>query len=592
MKRLFLALTSLVLVLSICPSLFVIPASSATYKKGANSISSSYSNSKYYANFQKVALTGDGRTDVIAIALSQTGYLESNSSGSYAGTTAGSGNYTEYNYNMGNWGSGYAYEWCATFCSWALLQSGCTTQNTMGAWCRNYKYTNSAYIWREVGCAHWADQLRYYGYFKYSKHNGGTYAPKTGDLIFFDWAGGKSGEDHIGLVVFSDSSYVYTIEGNTSDQAGLVSAGGGVFFKKYALSYGYITGYGVLPYKTNSAALDIDYGGNNPSPGYFVSAGGTVSVYSTETSSSVYKTMPRFTMFEVTQVCSNGRLKVKYTSGTTEIVGYIAKAPGKIVQFTASQQDGLSDAISAAEAVYFGDYSEDVLSQLRAAYDEGKALLASSTATYTQKKASADKINALVARKGEGTLVSKAVGITALNKKVVTGDNIVFTPSFGTITGDNANHKWTSNVIAKWDAEKQGYVITAKSYGNGAETPSITLASGEILISTHYDSTIPVSVSNHELMMATKVGDILTFYGCTPASNKNSVGSYFTITEGFDDGDIDEDGRVGATDFLALKQYFKKTLSFSDGQIARADINKDGMVSSLDIIALKNQLKN
>ena len=189
-------------------------------------------------------------------------------------------------------------------------------------------------------------------------------------------------------------------------------------------------------------------------------------------------------------------------------------------------------------------------------------------------------------------LVSKAVGITALNKKVVTGDNIVFTPSFGTITGDNANHKWTSNVIAKWDAEKQGYVITAKSYGNGAETPSITLASGEILISTHYDSTIPVSVSNHELMMATKVGDILTFYGCTPASNKKSVGSYFTITEGFDDGDIDEDGRVGATDFLALKQYFKKTLSFSDGQIARADINKDGMVSSLDIIALKNQLKN
>lgn len=336
MKRLFCTFLAFVLMLSVFTFSGAAPVSAATYKSAANSASSSYKSSIYYKNFEKIALTGDGRTDVIAVAMSQVGYLESNSNGSFAGTTAGSGNYTEYNYNMGDWGSGYAYEWCATFCSWALLQSGCTNQNSMSAWCRRYKYTNSAYIWREVGCGHWADQLRYYGYFQYSKYHGGTYAPQTGDLIFFTWDSGKTNEDHIGLVVYSDSNYVYTIEGNTSDQAGLVSAGGGVFFKKYALNYQYICGYGVLPYKTNSSALKIDYSGAKPSLGYYVNPTAVKYLYTTETGSTYNVTIPRFSMFEVTGVCSNGRLKVKYTSGSTTYTGYVLNNSDRVVQITAT----------------------------------------------------------------------------------------------------------------------------------------------------------------------------------------------------------------------------------------------------------------
>lgn len=336
MKRTLSAFVALLLILSVFASLAVVTVSAATYKTGANSASSSYKGSVYYSNFQKVALSGDGRTDVIAIAMSQVGYLESNSNGSFAGTTAGSGNYTEYNYNMGDWGSGYAYEWCATFCSWALLQSGATTQNTISAWCRKYKYTNSAYIWREVGCGHWADQLRYYGYFQYSKYHGNNYAPQTGDLIFFTWDSAKTNEDHIGLVVYSDSDYVYTIEGNTSDQAGLVSAGGGVFFKKYALDYKYICGYGVLPYKKNSSALKIDYSGANPSLGYYVNPSTTKSIYTTETGSTISHTLPRFSMFEVTGVCSNGRLKVKCTIGGSSVTGYVLNNSSRVVQITAT----------------------------------------------------------------------------------------------------------------------------------------------------------------------------------------------------------------------------------------------------------------
>jgi hypothetical protein len=50
-------------------------------------------------------------------------------------------------------------------------------------------------------------------------------------------------------VLSCDGEYVYTVEGNTSDSAGLDVNGGGVYLKKYPLSSEYIRGYGVLPYE-------------------------------------------------------------------------------------------------------------------------------------------------------------------------------------------------------------------------------------------------------------------------------------------------------------------------------------------------------
>jgi peptidoglycan hydrolase-like protein with peptidoglycan-binding domain len=65
--------------------------------------------------------------------------------------------------------------------------------------------------------------------------------PKVGDQIFF-----KNGTDitHTGLVYNVDNTYVYTIEGNTSNASGVVANGGGVRNKKYKFSYGKIAGYG------------------------------------------------------------------------------------------------------------------------------------------------------------------------------------------------------------------------------------------------------------------------------------------------------------------------------------------------------------
>ena len=57
-----------------------------------------------------------------------------------------------------------------------------------------------------------------------------------GDAIFFDWDLDGSA-DHVGLVVGTDGSRVYTVEGNSGDACKI---------KSYSLSYECIKGYGLM----------------------------------------------------------------------------------------------------------------------------------------------------------------------------------------------------------------------------------------------------------------------------------------------------------------------------------------------------------
>ena len=59
------------------------------------------------------------------------------------------------------------------------------------------------------------------------------YKPQPADLIIFSSAGAS----HIGIVVYSDDTTVYTIEGNTGNM---------VAQRAYPLDYEQITGYCVL----------------------------------------------------------------------------------------------------------------------------------------------------------------------------------------------------------------------------------------------------------------------------------------------------------------------------------------------------------
>ncbi len=132
--------------------------------------------------------------------------------------------------------NGYAYPWCATFVSWVVANT-------------NYNGTalSSIINYKSASTGAWA---RYFKnstnlQFQLSKHYGGNYTPKKGDIILFTWSSNpnqfnpndfSTGFSHIGIVTGADDTYVYTIEGNTSNM---------VAERKYKLDSRDIDGYGV-----------------------------------------------------------------------------------------------------------------------------------------------------------------------------------------------------------------------------------------------------------------------------------------------------------------------------------------------------------
>ncbi len=727
----------------------------ATYRKGYNNISSSYAGSQYYANFQKIPLTGDGRTDVLAVAMSQLGYMESNTSGDYAGTSAGTGNYTEYCYNMGPIDNSYAYWWCATFCAWALLQSRCTDQSTMGSWCRNHQGDYN-YIWREVSCAYWSNQLKGAGYFYYSNYRGGSYTPCPGDLVFFYSSDYVS---HIGIVNYVKDGYVYTIEGNTGGDQGVVSNGGRVCAKSYALSSSYLYGYGALPYKVvNNEYTGIDYTGGTRTPGLYANPDKNKYMYSDVACTTSIGIINRYTMIEVIEVCSNGMLKATaaLSDGTTK-TGYINPNAGRVIQMTKSvdpAKTALTELVNNMLSVKAVEYTHTQVMNIRAAYTNAVAVLNSSDATsaeYTsaynalvsacEKKAVAlskgksytttantrtdvyadNKIKLTDGIKGDAdggsegysgwngtdvsitvdlgstmstslykvymaggewgigypagsvkvevlystdgstfysagstddalcTSASSAVSgswntyeyrintsavnaryirfnisdaanghiwldevevyggelpledrlyITGINGFVYAGNCMVYTPAFGTITGVNANHKYSWNVIAKWDSSKNGYVVKSSAHGGGESVASVTLASDEIMIAAHgwegSGITDPIAGSgfNEAKLKKCKEGDIITFNGVDLVNGYRDVLSYINIEYvsevTYAEGDVNGDGKVNMFDYMVVKSICLNKHEPTAEVLERADVNGDGNVNMFDYLVVKS----
>ncbi len=342
LKKAIALLVSLVFV----SSAFATAASAVTYRVGGTSgttaISSSYSSSIYNEYLSKINLTGDGRLDTVAIALSQIGYQEGNDDTQFAGTYPGSKNFTEFNRNFGDYGSGYGneynssgtlvsqYAWCAAFVSFSLYQARTHNYSKMSDWCRAHD-GDSNYIWKEISCIQWLNQLDSFGYFKKSPQYGGTYVPRTGDLIFFGESSSKS--NHIGIVVYSDGTNVYTVEGNTSQAAGLEANGGGVYFKSYALTNSRIRGYGVLPYKTNSSAFAPDYTGKMTTTGIYINTnynntGSIIRAYSDEACTKGAGDIKTNTLFEITGFVSE--TVAQCTFYRTNSSGVFAKVTGYI----------------------------------------------------------------------------------------------------------------------------------------------------------------------------------------------------------------------------------------------------------------------
>ena len=183
---------------------------------------------------------------VLSVATAEVGYLEKKSNSQLDDKTAnaGSGNFTKYArdlYAAGYYnGSKQGISWCSVFVDWchymvsgkdkALAQEISCQSGIYGASC-----TYSMNYYKSAG--------RFY-----------TEDPQPGDQIYIGT--GKTAE-HTGIVQKVENGMVYTIEGNTSADSGVVSNGGGVFQKSYPITSAKILGYGRPMYQENESGTEM-----------------------------------------------------------------------------------------------------------------------------------------------------------------------------------------------------------------------------------------------------------------------------------------------------------------------------------------------
>ena len=171
---------------------------------------------------------------LLATARAEIGYLEKASNSQLDSKTANAGdkNWTKYARDLDALGfyhgkkNGYA--WCDMFCDWCFVQ-------TFGLELA-LKMTGQKLGGYGAGCTESVNYYKAIGrFFKYE--------PRPGDQIFFTQNNGQSFY-HTGLVEKVENGMVFTIEGNTSSEPGVVENGGAVRGKSYSLGYKRIGGYG------------------------------------------------------------------------------------------------------------------------------------------------------------------------------------------------------------------------------------------------------------------------------------------------------------------------------------------------------------
>lgn len=168
----------------------------------------------------------------VEIALGEVGYMEKETPDLLFDKTANAGdkNFTKYARDLDDiigfyMGAKQGCPWCDVFVDWCFVRAyGVSLAR---------KLLCQPLLSRGAGCRH---SLEYYEDAKRRFSE-----PEVGDQIFFRH------DDHVchtGIVVGVDEERVYTVEGNTSDEEGVIRNGGCVRKKSYLLSDPAIAGYG------------------------------------------------------------------------------------------------------------------------------------------------------------------------------------------------------------------------------------------------------------------------------------------------------------------------------------------------------------
>lgn len=175
------------------------------FQEMMSQVSINYGGGMTMADLSGVTFINGTRTEnqaVIDLALSQVGQ-------------AGGRPYWSY------YGFSSRVEWCACFVHWSMRNtpsaSGSYPNTANNAYCQTV-----ANNFMSIG--QWGDR--------------GFTDLVAGDTIFFDWQG-DGHTDHIGLVIGTDGTNVYTVEGNSGDAVKL---------KSYPIGSSVIYGYGLMNY--------------------------------------------------------------------------------------------------------------------------------------------------------------------------------------------------------------------------------------------------------------------------------------------------------------------------------------------------------
>lgn len=181
---------------------------------------------------------------VIEIARAEVGYKEKETNADLDNKTGNVGdeNFTKYARDLDKVTNFYngrkqGCSWCDIFVDWCFYKAfGATKARKL--LCQPTKSSGA-------GCKY---SMQYYQNKKqfYS-------TPEVGDQIFFAGSSGDAG--HTGLVYKVSTSYVYTVEGNTSSASGVVDNGGCVAEKKYSIKNTKILGYGRPKYDVKSTTV-------------------------------------------------------------------------------------------------------------------------------------------------------------------------------------------------------------------------------------------------------------------------------------------------------------------------------------------------
>ena len=168
----------------------------------------------------------------VTVALGEVGYLEKQTPEKLDDKLANPGqeNYTKYARDMASHlgfyrGSKQGYPWCDVFVDWCFVEAY-GVQNARRLLCQPI-------FSRSAGCR--------YSFAYFQEAGRLEFCPQPGDQIFFRRDGNIC---HTGIVTRVCDGVVHTVEGNTSDEEGVIPNGGCVTEKQYPIGFPGIAGYG------------------------------------------------------------------------------------------------------------------------------------------------------------------------------------------------------------------------------------------------------------------------------------------------------------------------------------------------------------